>query len=404
MKKSRHLDTVCLHGGAQYGDERKALSPPIHMSTSFTFDSLEDAELVMDFKSDDFVYTRGNNPTLRLFETRIAEMEGGTAGAAFSSGMAAISSVLLSLTKQGDHIVAHRTLYGSTHTVLTELLPRYGITAHLVNCCTIEELTALLDQLKGKGITPKALFFETPANPSLEVIPIAVTAQVSRQYGMKLIVDNTFSSPALQQPLLLGADIVVHSATKYLCGHGDALGGAAVSKDSEYIQRLKFGFMCELGGVMSPFNAWLILRGMKTLTLRMERHCSSAHIIARRLSDHPKVSRVHYPGLPEDAHHSTAAEQMTGFGGMISFELAGGHAAAASCINALELFKRAVSLGDCESLVQFPAGMTHRGYDEKDLELCGLSKAMLRVSIGLEHPEDLWDDLEYALQKVSTET
>lgn len=240
------------------------------MTSTFTFDSIAAVDDVMSFRSDDYVYTRGNNPTLRLFENRMADLENGVGAVAFASGMAAISSTLFSLLKPGDSVVAHKTLYGSSHSVITTLLPRYGIRSIIADLTLPGELERKADK------NTKLVYFETPANPDLSIIDIRQIAEQAAAIGAKVVVDNTFATPFLQRPLDLGAFAVVHSATKYLCGHGDVLGGVTVSKDMDYIHELKFGYMCEFGGTMSPFNAWLLLRGMKTLSLRMERHQENA--------------------------------------------------------------------------------------------------------------------------------
>lgn len=398
------FSTRSIHSGSCEGDEGKALNPPIHMTSSFSFDTIEHAEQVMDFASHDYVYTRGNNPTLRLFENRLAELERGAGAVAFASGMAAISSVLLSLTQTGSRILSHSTLYGSTHSVTSKLLPRYGIHTDSMDLRDIEKLESALKKQYDTGKAYSLVFFESPANPSLAVMDIRKIAELCREYGCKLVVDNTFASPYLQRPLELGADIVVHSATKYICGHGDALGGAAVAADPEYIHSLKFDYMCELGGVMSPFNAWLMLRGLKTLPLRMEKHSSNALEIAQRLEEDERFRRVNYPGLKNHPDHPTAAAQMRAFGGIISFELnfstykngkdeVAAYAQSVQFVNNLKLIKRAVSLGDCETLIQFPAAMTHRSYDRNSLKNFGLTRTMLRLSAGLEDADDILNDI-----------
>lgn len=390
------FDTRAIHAGGPAKKPYNSLSSPICMSSTFSFDSLQKVQEVMSFASDDYVYTRGNNPTLRELEEKMQNLEKGNGAVAFASGMAAISSVLLSLLKPGDLALAHRTLYGSSHSVLHKLLPRYGINAKALNLTNLEELEKFLSKKNCRLI-----YLETPANPNLEIIDIAAVCRLAKKYQAKVVVDNTFATPYLCNPLSLGADVVVHSATKYLCGHGDALGGVAVAQDEQYIAQLKFDYMCELGGAMSPFNAWLILRGIKTLGLRLRAHCQSALQVAKFLQTQDKVKKVIYPGLPECAGHQIAQKQMQGgFGAMVSLEMKGGLPAAQKLTENLNLFKLAVSLGDCESLIEVPAAMTHFCYPQDKLAEFGLSPSLVRLSIGLEDSQDLIQALEQALKEV----
>ena len=393
MKQKKYgFDTLTIHG--REDNPFKAVNPPLFMTSTFSFDSLEHADEVFSFARSDYVYTRGNNPTLRLLEEKMAVLEEGTDAVAFSSGMAAISSVLLSLLEPGDEVIAHRTVYGSSYNVLAQVLPRYQIKCRFLDLTRIENLREAMNE------KIKVIYLETPANPNLEIIDLAAVSAVAKKWGAKLVVDNTFATPYFQKPLLHGADVVVHSATKYISGHGDVLGGIAVSGDQEYIHRLKFGYMCELGGVMSPFNGWLLLRGLKTLGLRMRQHESNANQVARFLLSHPKVEKVLYPGLPDFPGHEIAKKQMTGFGGMISFEVKGGLVPSKKLVNSLQLIKIAVSLGDAETLVEHPAAMTHRGYPKEALSQFGLTESMIRLSIGLEDPEDIINDLEQSLATI----
>ncbi|NQT58582.1 MAG: PLP-dependent transferase [Bacteroidetes bacterium] len=394
--KKQAVETLLIHGGDVEGDETRGIAPPIHMSSSYSFETIEHAEKVMGFESSDYVYTRGNNPTLRLFENRMAELEGGNAAVAFSSGMAAISSVLFSLLEPGDEVLAHKTLYGSSYSVVTKLLPKYNVSSLLTD---LTDLDSVKNAFAGKsGSNIKVVFFESPANPTLSIIDIAAVSEIAHTYGAKVVVDNTFATPYLQNPLKLGADIVVHSATKYICGHGDALGGAAVTIDQEYGFKLKFDYMCEFGGVMSPFNAWLMIRGLKTLGIRMDRHTENAAKMASFLENHKKITRVFYPGLPSHNQFSLASSQMRSGGGMISFEVSGGLVKAKQFINNLKMIKTAVSLGDCESLIQLPAAITHRGYSREKLKQFGLTESMIRLSVGLEHIDDIISDISQALE------
>jgi methionine-gamma-lyase len=391
MRKQFNFDTLCLHGEAKNSNPFNALNPPIFMTSTFTFDDVSEAEAIMNFDQEGYIYTRGNNPTLKLFEQRMAVLEQGAEAVAFASGMAAISSVLLSLLSADDTVIVHKTLYGSSFTVVHNLLPKYNIRCKSVDFTKPETVEAALD---GKTA---AFFFETPANPNLAIIDLERIVGLAQTHDVPVVVDNTFATPYFQRPLMHGADVVVHSATKYICGHGDALGGIAIANDKEYIQRLKFDYMCELGGVMSPFNAWLMLRGLKTLALRMRQHENNAGQLAEFLQSHPKVAQVMYPGLPTFSSYGLARKQMDGFGAMISFELKGGLAAATTMVRRLQLIQLAVSLGDCETLIELPAAMTHARYPKQALLNFGLSESMLRLSVGLEHITDLIHDLDQAL-------
>jgi methionine-gamma-lyase len=391
--KPLHFDTLAIHAGEEK-DQHQALNPPIYMSSTFTFNDIEQADDTFSFKRKAYVYTRGGNPTINLLEKRIAILESGQDAVAFASGMAAITNVLLSLVKQGESILAHRQLYGSTYSAITQLFPRFGINADFTDFTDLNKVK--------QAITPKTkvIFFETPTNPSLEIIDIAKIAKLAHAANIKVVIDNTFASPFFQKPLGLGADIVVHSATKYISGHGDSLGGITIAKDESYLTELKFGYMCELGSVMSPFNAWLLLRGLKTLGLRMQRHAANAAAIAKFLMEHPKVEKVMYPGLPNHPGHKIAKQQMTGFGGIVSFELPGTYVRAKKCIKNMRLAKLAVSLGDAETLSEIPALMTHRSYSEQDLHEFGFTKKTIRISTGLEHAEDIIHDLRKAISLV----
>lgn len=393
--KNRSFDTVAIHGNKEKKNASNALNAPIFMTSTFTFENTDHVADVMSFKSDDYVYTRGNNPTLREFENRIADLEGGAGAVAFASGMAAISSTLLSLLAPGDLVIAHRTLYGSAHSFIEKLLTKYKVNY------AFEDLTDLtvLEKYKNREDL-KVIYFETPANPTLDIIDIKAIVAFAKENNAKTVVDNTFASPYFQQPLAYGVDVVVHSATKYICGHGDVIAGVAVSKDENYIQSLKFEYMCELGGAMSPFNAWLLLRGLKTLGVRMRQHEANAMAVATFLEAHPKVTKVYYPGLKSFKGHELAKAQMKGFGAVIAFEVKGDIETAKRVVNNVEMFKLAVSLGDCETLIEMPAAMTHLGYDREQLASFGLSEEMIRLSIGIEAVEDIIEDLRQALERI----
>ncbi|MCF7914214.1 MAG: PLP-dependent aspartate aminotransferase family protein [Spirochaetaceae bacterium] len=385
------FDTQSIHAGGEHKNPENALNPPIFLTSTFAFENTDKVDAVMNFESDDYVYTRGNNPTLRLFENRMAELESGSGAVAFASGMAAISSVLFSYLRPGNKVLVHKTLYGSSYNVVTKVLPKYNIGHTIADLADTERLSEWVDE------QTRVIYFETPSNPNLSIVDIKKVCEFARSRGIKVVIDNTFATPYFQRPLELGVDVVVHSATKYIGGHGDVVAGVAVSKDSDYIMSLKFDYMCEFGGVLSPFNAWLLLRGMKTLGLRMRQHESNAIAAAQFLQGHAKVAEVFYPGLKDFPGHEVARAQMDGFGAIVSFEVKGGLEAAKRVVNNTRLFKLAVSLGDCESLVQLPAAMTHRGYDQESLKQFGLSAGMIRLSLGLEHIDDILADLDQAL-------
>jgi len=391
LNQNKNFDTLAIHAGEEK-DQHQALNHPIYMSSTFTFDSIQQADDTFSFKRKAYVYTRGGNPTINLLERRVAALENGVDSVAFASGMAAITTTLLSLVKSGENILAHSNLYGSAYSAIRDLFAKFGIAAQFVDMTDLASVR--------QAITPqtKVIYFETPTNPSLEIIDIAEIAKLAHEFNIKVVVDNTFATPFLQRPLDLGADIVVHSATKYFSGHGDAVGGIATAKSEEYIANLKFGYMCELGGVISPFNAWLILRGLKTLGLRMERHTQNAKALVEFLSNHPKVEKVLYPGLTSHFGHEIAKKQMCDFGGILSFELQGDAEVARKCVESMQLAKLAVSLGDAETLVEIPALMTHRSYSEKDLHKLRFSKKTIRISAGLEHYQDIIDDVKNALK------
>lgn len=392
--KNYKFDTKAVHAGNNEKNPSNSLNPPIFQTSTFVFDDLDHVEKVMSFQSDDYVYTRGNNPTLRLFENKMAALEEGEGAVAFASGMAAISSVLFSFLKPNDNVIVHKTVYGSTFSVINKLLAEYNVGHKTTDLSKIENLNDLIDE------NTKLIYFETPSNPNLSIIDIKKVVKIAKIRGVKVVVDNTFATSYFQRPLTMGVDVVVHSATKYICGHGDVVAGVAISKDIDYIQKLKFDYMCEFGGVMSPFNAWLLLRGLKTLGVRMRQHEQNAMAVAKFLEAHPKVKKVMYPGLESFEGHEIAKEQMDGYGAIISFEVIGGLEESKRVVNSVKLLKIAVSLGDCETLIEHPAAMTHRGYPKEKLAEFGLTESMIRLSIGLEHPDDIIEDLSEALETI----
>jgi methionine gamma-lyase len=394
FKKIKGFQTKSIHEG--YVDENpyNSLNPPIFMTSSFSFQSVEEADEIFRGEREGFVYTRGRNPSTELFEKKVAVLEGGVDAVAFSSGMGAISATVLSFVKQGDHVVAGKFLYGSCYGFMKHFLSRYGITVSFVDT---RDLKQVEDAITDKT---KLIYLETPSNPSLYITNIREVCNLANKKEIPVVVDNTFATPYWQKPLLLGAKVVVHSATKFLSGHGDVVAGVAVSKDQEYINKLRYGFMCELGSPLSPFNSWLLLRGMKTLGIRMEKHAENAMLLATYLQDHEKVEHVWYPGLSDHEGYETANEQMMGYGAIISFTVKGGAEKAKELLTKFKMCKLAVSLGDAETLVEHPASMTHRDYDKESLEEFGLSDNMVRIAVGLEDSKDIILDFYEAFEQI----
>jgi methionine-gamma-lyase len=366
-----------------------SLTPPLVQTSTFTFPSAEIGARRFAGEEPGYIYTRLSNPTVRLFETAVATLEGAEDGIAFGSGMGAISAVLMNLLKTGDHLLCSNGLYGSTFSLLELLSDRFQISHSFSMLSTEQEIE--------DAIAPntKAVYLETPVNPSLTLVDIEKVAKIAHKHGLPVIVDNTFMSPYLQQPILHGADVVVHSATKYLGGHGDVIAGVAVGK-SELIHSIRMTTLKDIGAVMAPFDAWLLLRGMRTLVLRMNQQVKSAQVLVAFLNDHPAVDRVYFPGMnPKD--EEIMKKQMRHPGAMISFELKGGIEAGRKLMNQLTLIKRAVSLGDIHSLIQHPASMTHSQVPRDERLKMGLTDGMVRLSVGVEDVEDLQNDLSLAL-------
>jgi len=385
------LATRAIHLGYDPADAQGALTPPIYMTSTYVFETAEAGSEMFRGERAGYIYGRTRNPTQSILETRMASLEGGEAAMTTASGMAAISSTALTLLNAGDEVVIDHTIYGNTFAYFTQALPRFGVKVRVVD---FNDAAALKEAL-GRKI--RLVFFETPANPNLRVIDIAAVAKAARAAGATVVVDNTFATPVLQRPLELGADIVVHSATKYLGGHGDLLGGIVVGPAQTVGQIRATGLRWMTGATLSPFNCFLLLRGLKTLELRMERHASSALALARLIEAHPKVQRVSYPGLESFPQFELAKRQMALPGGLFSFELKGGIAQGMALMNRLQLVTRAVSLGDTETLIQHPASMTHAIVSPEDRAKNGITDGLLRVSVGLETTDDLMDDFEQAL-------
>ena len=383
--------TRAIHHGYDPADHQGALVPPLHLSATFAFPTVEYGAQCFTGEAPGFIYTRIANPTLNLLEQRIATLEEAEAAVAFGSGMGAITATLWTLLSAGDEIVVDTTLYGCTFAFLHHGISRFGVTVRHVDLTDSAQLRSAL------GPRTRIVYFESPANPNMRIVDIAAVSAIAHEGGALVVVDNTYCSPYLQRPLTLGADVVVHSATKYLGGHGDLTAGV-VATSAELAQRIRMqGLKDMTGAVMSPHDAHGVLRGLKTLHLRMERHCDNAQAIAERLAAHPLVDVVHYPGLPSFPQHALAARQMKRFGGMIAFELKGGIEAGRRFMNALELVVLAVSLGDAETLAQHPASMTHSTYTPEERAAHGISEGLIRLSAGLEDIDDVLADITQAL-------
>jgi methionine-gamma-lyase len=389
------FSTMAIHHGYDPMKNEGALTPPLHLTSTFVFETAEMGGEMFAGEQVGHIYSRISNPTNDLLERRIAVLEGAEAGLALASGMGAISATLWTLLAPGDEIILDKTLYGCTFAFMHHGLAKFGVKVAHVDLTQPENLTAAISE------KTKVVYFETPANPNMRLVDITAISEIAHANDAKVVVDNTYATPYLTQPIKHGADVVLHSATKYLGGHGDVVAGLLVGS-AELVGDIRLKGMKDMtGAVMAPFNAMLILRGLKTLELRMDRHCSSAGTIASMLEQSPAVQKVWYPGLESFEQHDLAKCQMSQFGGMIAFELIGGKQAGIDMMNKLKLISRAVSLGDAETLVQHPACMTHSTYSTEELAEHGISEGLVRLSIGLEGIDDVLADLEQALPKFS---
>ncbi|MDV9193209.1 aminotransferase class I/II-fold pyridoxal phosphate-dependent enzyme [Streptomyces sp. SR27] len=388
-------ETLAVHPPHVEITGSRPLGVPLHQGHVFAFDSA-DALAAAFTATDAFMYSRHGNPTVRTLEDAVARLEGGAAGLSFASGMGAVNAVLLGLLGSGDHVIAQTCLYGGTYAVLTDLATRWGVDVTYVSGTDPEEVRAALRP------ETRLLYLETVANPTTRVSDLPALAAVAAEAGVPVAVDNTFASPLLCRPIDHGADIVVHSATKYLSGHADVLGGVVVFKDAELYHRVRHHSV-EQGASTDPFAAWLTLRGMQTLSLRMERQCASAADLAARLSAHPAVAAVRHPALASHPDRAVAERLLpAGGGGVISVDLAGGREAGRTFVEAVRLASLSVSLGDVKTLVMHPASTSHHQLDAAALAAAGIGPGTVRISVGIEHVEDLWEDLEQALGKAGT--
>lgn len=371
---------------------QKEHSTPLFLTSSFTYDSAEDmAEAFADDSLDVNIYSRFSNPTVDEFINKITALEGAEDGVATGTGMAAIFSTFMTFLSKGDHIISASAVFGSTHTILTKYLPKWGIEYSYFDMNKPEEITALVKP------NTKLLYLETPSNPGLDIIDIEFVSNLCRQHNILFVVDNCFATPAVQQPIKYGADLVLHSATKFIDGQGRVLGGVVVGK-KDLIKQL-YLFIRNTGPSMSPFNAWILTKSLETLFIRMERHALSALYIAHQLQDQAKISWVKYPFLPTHPQYAIAKRQMTNGGGIVTFELKGGIENGRKFLNALQMISMTNNLGDSRTIASHPASTTHSKLTEEERQSVGITPGLIRISVGLENVEDILDDIKQALLK-----
>lgn len=392
-KKNSRFETEVIHHGYDSSIYQGSLAPPIFQTSTFSFQTAQQGENRFAGVEEGYIYSRLGNPTVKMLEDRIAALENGEAGLAFGSGMAAVSAVLIALTKSKEHILCSQGVYGCTFGLLQLLKEKYEVAHSFCGMQTEAEIRA--------AIRPETscIYIETPINPTMALIDMELVVSIAKEYKIKVVVDNTFCSPYLQKPLDIGCDLVIHSATKYIGGHGDVIAGLIVG-NKEMIQEISMTTLKDIGGVMSPFDAWLLIRGLKTLHVRMDRHCDNAEYVIEQLKDHAAVAQVFYPGDVQSPSYAIMKKQMKRGGGLISFTIKGGKEEAQKLLNELHLIKIAVSLGDAETLIQHPATMTHAVVPKENRENMGITDNLIRLSVGLEAKEDIWQDLKQALDKI----
>jgi len=390
--KTMGFATRAIHGG-HVKDQFGALATPIHQTATFTFESAEQGGRRFALEEGGYIYSRLGNPTNTQLEDKLAMLEGAEAAISTASGIGAVASAFWTVLKAGDHVVAAKTLYGCTYAYLNHGISRYGVEVTFVDTTNLEEVRQAMRE------NTKIVYLETPANPNLEVADIEAISTIAHQNKDCIVmVDNTFCTPYIQRPLEFGADVVIHSGTKFLNGHGDVISGFVVGS-GEFIKNVRlFGVKDMTGASLSPFDAFLIIRGMKTLEIRMEKHCENAMKVAKFLEGHNAVEKVHYPGLESFPQYELAKKQMSLPGAAIAFEVKGGIEEGKKVINSTELCTIAVSLGDAETLIQHPASMTHSPYTKEEREMAGISDGLIRIAVGLENVEDIINDLDNALK------
>ncbi|NYF25191.1 methionine gamma-lyase [Sporosarcina sp. JAI121] len=389
-EKNMHKDTVVIHEGYDGSAHQGSLAVPLYQTSTFAFETAVQGGDRFSGVEAGNIYSRLGNPTVRVLEERMTALENGKGALAFGSGMAAVSTILVHLTKAGDHILCSRGIYGCTFGLLGLMNQKYNITHDLVRMGTEEEIE--------RAIKPETvcIYIETPINPTMELVDLHAVVSVAKRRGLRVVVDNTFSSPYLQNPLDIGADFVLHSATKYINGHGDVIAGLLVGTDKEEMESIRMSVQKDFGGIISPFDAWLLIRGLKTLSVRMERHTSNAEKLIGYLKAQKLVEKVYYPFDVDNPQFEIAKRQMRAGGGIISFTIKGGKEGAQLFMDSLSLIKIAVSLGDAETLIQHPSTMTHSVVPEEERLQMGITDSLLRLSVGLEHADDLIADLKSA--------
>ena len=391
---NKGFGTKAIHGGTKK-DQYGALATPIHQTATFIFDSADQGGNRFALKEEGYIYTRLGNPTNTVLEEKLAILEGGEACMSMGSGIGAISSVMWTALKAGDHVISAQTIYGCTHAFLAHGMTRYGVEVTFVDASDPENVRNAMKE------NTKVIFLETPANPTLLITDIEEISKIAHaRENCIVVVDNTFSTPYIQRPLELGADVVVHSGTKFLNGHGDVIAGFAIGTKAFIDQVRLFGVKDMTGSCLSPFDAYLIIRGMKTLEIRMDRHCESAMKVAEFLEVHPAVKNVYFPGLKSFPQFELAKKQMSLPGAVIAFEIKGGVEEGKKVINSVNMCKLAVSLGDPETLIEHPASMTHSPYSPEERLEAGISDGLIRVAVGLENIQDIIDDLDQALNSI----
>ncbi|MGO0063007.1 methionine gamma-lyase [Brevibacillus fluminis] len=390
MPKQQGRSTTAIHAGYHADPQTGALATPIYQTSTFVFSSTEEGARRFAGEEAGYIYSRLGNPTVTVLEEKIAALEQAEAGLAFASGMAAVSAVLMALVKTGDHILGTKGLYGCTYGLLNLMKDRFQVDYSLCNMTDEDSIRQMLKP------TTRVMYVETPINPTMELVDLQLVAKIAKEVGACVVVDNTFMSPYLQRPIEQGCDIVIHSATKFIGGHGDVIAGVAAGPKA-IMDTIRMTSQKDIGGILAPFDAYLLIRGLKTLGVRMDRHCENGQKVAEFLHNHPKVAIVHYPGLPQFPQYELACRQMDGFGGLLAFELKGGLEAGIRMMNNVRLCKRAVSLGDVDSLIQHPASMTHSVIPPEERAKMGISDGLIRLSVGIEDVEDILDDLETAL-------
>jgi methionine-gamma-lyase len=392
--KNKGFNTKAVHGGV-IRNEFGSLGVPIYQTSTFIFENAEQGGKRFALEEEGYIYSRLGNPTTATLERKLALLEGAEAAVATSSGMGAITSAIWPFLKEGDHIIAGQTLYGCTYAYLSHGISKFGVEVDFVDMSDPENVRKAMKE------NTRLVYLETPVNPTMLLSDIEAISKIAHENeNTMVVVDNTFATPYIQRPLSLGADIVVHSATKYLNGHGDIIAGIVAGSAELMAQVRLVGLKDMTGSVMSPNDAFLLMRGMKTLGVRMDRHVDNAMKVAEFLDNHPKVEVVHYPGLKSFPQYELAQKQMAKPGGMLSFEVAGGVEAGRKIMNSVELCSLAVSLGDTETLIEHPASMTHSTYSEEELAEAGIPQGLVRLSIGLEDVEDIIEDLRQALEMI----